>query len=326
MPDQIQGEGQEPSLRDTIAAGFDKAEEKETEQPQAESETAEQKAERIRDEKGRFAPRAEAKTEVQTQTVAPEAKPRPSVPKSWKSDYHPHWEKIDPTIAEYINQREEEMSRGAELIKADAKMGKELMAEINPYMDMIRAEGGTPATAIRDAIRTAAVLRQADPIEKARILLQVGQQYGADFKSILNGQAPQPQFDPRMVEQTIEEKFQARAANEEVNRLKSDGKHEYLEELRVPMASLLQADLATDLEDAYQKALRLNTSLFEATQAKAKQAEEEKKRNEAIQAATAAKSRAISPKTSTPASRTANAGSGLRDSYQDAFDAKSGRV
>lgn len=331
----IPGEGEAPSLRDTLSAEFDKLEQPETPAQEEVVETAEQKADRLRDEKGRFAPNSAqasdpkggVRKDADTPKPVAESKPRPAVPKSWKADYHKHWEAVPPEVAEYINQREEEMSRGAELIKSDAKMGKELMAEINPYMEMIQKEGGTPALAIRDLLRTAATLRTADPVQRAQLLLQVGQQYGADFKSALSGKAPQPQapqFDPRMVEKTIEEKLQSRFALEEVNRFKSDPTHEHFEALREMMGRLIQAEAATDLNDAYEKALRLHPDLFEATQAKAKQAEDEKRREEADKAAKAAKKTAVSPKTSTPASRAKPSGSGLRAQLEEAFDSVAG--
>ena len=74
-------------------------------------ETAEQAAQRARDEKGRFAKGEQQPAQAQ-QPAAPVVKARPPVPSTWKKEHRGHWDNIDPALAEYLVQRESEFASG----------------------------------------------------------------------------------------------------------------------------------------------------------------------------------------------------------------------
>jgi hypothetical protein len=88
----------EPELdrRDILAQQFEAAEQGEDVAP-------------VRDEAGRFAPKAK---EEPVEAVEPVEDPiwmKP--PSSWKKDYHEVWMSADPKMREYAWQREEQMKR-----------------------------------------------------------------------------------------------------------------------------------------------------------------------------------------------------------------------
>src|SRR3990167_10909003 len=106
-------------------------------------ESADAKAERLRDEKGRFAEgKAEGKAEVkpvpQAQTPVPAVAkvPRPS---SWKKDYWEHWDKLDPSVAAYINQRESEYAKGVSTYKQEWDSAKPLLDAVAPFLPTLQA-------------------------------------------------------------------------------------------------------------------------------------------------------------------------------------------
>jgi hypothetical protein len=89
------------------------------------------------------------------------------------------------------------------------------------------------------------------------------------------------------------------------------------------MQQLLQAGLATDLDSAYSKALRLNDELFQKSQATQREAAEKQRRIEADKAAKAAKANAVSTRTTTPgaiAATTGGAPKGRRAALEDSFE------
>jgi len=99
-----------PSLRDQLESAVESV----VETPEV-VET-EVKADKPRDESGKFkkadeevteAPEVEVQEEVIAETKP--AKPRPS---SWKKDYEESWGKLDPTLQDYIAQREADFAKG----------------------------------------------------------------------------------------------------------------------------------------------------------------------------------------------------------------------
>lgn len=101
-------------------------------------------------------------------------------------------------------------------------------------------------------------------------------------------------------------------------------KHPHFESVRESMAQLLEAGLAPDLETAYQRAVRMDDSLFDSLLNSHQQ-----QSTAQVQAiAQKAKSQAFSPKTSTPRSAVTNGGpKDLRSQLEDSFDkAVGGRV
>ena len=86
------------------------------------------------------------------------------------------------------------------------------------------------------------------------------------------------------------------------------------------MIQLLNSGVAKDLEDAYNKAVRLDTELFDRTQ-KASQAQAEAAKREASnKAAKAARAAAVSVRSSTPGVNTATKAQDRRSMLLEQFD------
>jgi hypothetical protein len=102
-------------------------------------------------------------------------------------------------------------------------------------------------------------------------------------------------------------------------------KAEHFEEARPAMIQLLQSGMATDLQDAYEKAIRLDPNLFDAVQ-QSKQAEvDAHKRAAANKAAKSARAAAVSVKSSTPGAATTTKAQDRRSLLAEQFDSMSER-
>src|SRR5512143_4112152 len=110
-------------------------------------ETAEAKADRLRDEAGRFAKAEEKPAEPapqQSASVAPEVTNTPPRPSTWKKEYWPLYDKLATgqaltpeearKLADYTNQRENEFKGGVSTYKAEADKAREINDAIAPFL------------------------------------------------------------------------------------------------------------------------------------------------------------------------------------------------
>lgn len=316
-------------------------------------ETAAEKTERLRDEAGRFAATdgksqakekgasvaqaAPAETVPPVQAVEPPLWERP--PASWKKEYHPLWSSADPKLREYAYQREEQMRAGVEPLLPKAQLADAITRVSEPYMQTIRGMGIDLPTAVEGLMKADHTLRHAPPDQKLAYFMQLGRQYGINLNGAdVDGQAPQPQVDPnysimqelnrlrgefttltQRQEQERDAVFQA-----DINKFAQ--KAEYFDEVRPAMIQLLQSGMAESLEDAYEKAIRLDTQLFESIQS-AKHAETEaQKRASADAAAKSARRAAVSVRSATPGSTTSTKAQDRRSMLLEQFDGVAERL
>ena len=182
------------------------------------------------------------------------------------------------------------------------------------------------------------VLRNSAPEQKLMYLQQLAGQYGIDLSGIAGGQVPQTyamQYAPILNEinnirgeingwKQQQESAQNAAMLNEINAFAN--KAEHFEEARPTMISLLQGGLAESLEEAYDKAIRLDPELFERIQQAQQAQAEAKKSAELNRAAKAARAAAVSVRSSTPGINTAPKAQDRRTLLAEQFDAMSERL
>jgi len=298
-----------------------------------EAEQAPEKAEPAknpRDEAGKFA-----------QTEKPEAVEEPvwkRPPASWKKDYHEAWATADDRLKEYAYQREEQMKAGIEPLKAKAQFADEINEVVQPYMQTIQGLGIDAPKAVKALLEADHALRYSTPEQKLQLFGRLAQQYGVN----LGQMATLPQqvaVDPTVYALQNElnsvrgevnnwkqqqEQAQNSALLGEINQFSQ--KAEHFEEARPVMIQLLQSGVATDLQDAYDKAVRLDPNLFDAIQ-QSKQAEvDAQKRAAANKAAKSARAAAVSVKGSTPGTVTTTKAQDRRSLLAEQFDSMSERL
>ena len=281
-----------------------------------------------RDDRGRFAP----KVEEPPQEAEPPVWRRP--PASWRKDFHDVWQKADPKMQEYAWQREEQMRAGVEPLLAKAQFADTMQEAIEPYLPTIQGMGLTPEKAVSALMQADYTLRTAPAQQKMQLFAQLAQSYGINLGAMgANPQAaPQNSVDPLVWQLQNElnnvrgevmgwkqqqEMQQNQQLLGEINQFSLKADH--FEEVRPTMIQLLQSGMAETLEQAYDKAIRLNPDLFEQV-SKAQQAEQAAKQaKEYNRAAKAARAAAVSVRSATPSANTAPKAANRRALLEEAF-------
>ena len=288
---------------------------------------------RSRDEGGRFAKPSKVEAEPEVEEEEPPVWRRP--PASWKKDFHEVWQKADPKMQEYAWQREEQMRAGVEPLLSKAQFADAMQEAISPYMNTIQGLGLQPEKAVAALMEADHKLRNSDPQTKMQYFAQLAQSYGINLGA-MQGQAPTaaPNSVDPMVYQLQNELNKVRGEvmgwkqqqemqqNQqllgEINQFSLKADH--FEEVRPTMIQLLQSGVAGTLEDAYEKAIRLNDDIFSQTQQRSQAEAAAQKSSSANRAAKAAKAAAVSVKSSTPGSKTTTKAQDRRSMLLEQFD------
>ena len=292
-----------------------------------------------RDDKGRFVPKAKAEVEAEPEAEPAEEPVWMKPPASWKKDYHDVWMTADPKMREYAYQREEQMRKGVEPLLSKAQFADAMNQALEPYMTTIQGLGLKPEQAVAALAQADHALRTSPPEQRYQYLVNLAAQYGVNLAGTSQASQPQTTVDP-MVWQLQNElnnvrgevmgwkQQQEMAENQTLlNEINSFAdKAEHFEEARPTMIQLLQSGVAETLEDAYDKAIRLNDDLFNRVQS-ARQAEvAAKQAQEKNRAAKAARAAAVSVRGSTPGTNTAPKAHSRRALLEEAFDESSARL
>jgi hypothetical protein len=289
------------------------------------TETAREAIERARDELGRFAPKQAETAPVKTPEPVVEARKPPA---SWKKDYYDHYQKLDPALQEYINQREEEYYRGVGSYKQQAEIGQQFLEATKPYEAHMRSLGVEPVQAFKALANADYTLRTADPVTRANMFAQLAQQYGVNLDDL----GSQPIIDPTVQALQREIMSLKQSLNQVQGGFQQQQEQTYqqmiteaakrlphFDELRQTMAQIMNAGMAETLEEAHSKALRLTPELFDQVQAQQRQAEEQARLKQQAEAAAKAKATALQvrggPSTALPDTQR-----GLRGAIESAWD------
>lgn len=298
-------------------------------------ETTEQRAARERDEAGRFkakeegAPVAKAPA-VAAAPVAPAVAPR-KAPSSWKKDYWEAYQALDPKLADYISQREEQYANGVSTYKQEADRAKELFDAIAPFQQDLQQHGVAPVQWLHQLGTAHQMLVKGSPEQKLQAFHKLAQDYRVPVDALLDpnvrqqfltAQQAAPQQD---VSQLVEEKFMQVRAQTEIEQFAADPANEHFEVVKETMRQLLAAGLAPDLKSAYDKAVRMDPELFEREQLRVNEAAEQQRRQQAAAKVNTARANAVSPRSATPSgAMTGNGKKDLRSTLEDAVEATLG--
>lgn len=257
-------------------------------------------------------------------------------PASWKKDYHDAWQTADPRLQEYAWQREEQMRRGVEPLLTKAQFADSMQEVVAPYLNTIQGLGLKPDTAVKALFEADAALRNPNHDQRLQYFMQLAQQYGVN----LSGQAQQYQAtDPSVYAlqnelnnvrgEVLSWKQQQEARQNETLLGEIDqfsAKAEHFEAARPTMIQLLQSGVAETLQDAYDKAIRLDPELFQTVQQAQQASAAASKSKELNNAAKAARAAAVSVRGSTPGTNTATKAQDRRALLAEQFDGLSDRL
>lgn len=288
-----------------------------------------------RDDQGKFAAKEPEQTMMQ-QAEQPVEEPvwkRP--PASWKKDYHDAWQTADDRLKEYAWQREEQMKAGVQPLMEKARLADQFQEVLNPYMDTIRGLNIEPTQAVKALMEADHALRFSDPQQKQQLFMRLAQQYGVT----LGGELQQQPFDPNIsaLQQELnrvrgevmswkeqQEQVQNQSLLGEINSFAM--KAEHFEEARPTMISLLQSGVAATLEEAYEKAIRLDDNLYQQVQQGRQAQVETQQKVVANQAAKKARAAAVSVRSAAPGATTATKAQDRRSMLAEQFDSVADRL
>lgn len=301
-------------------------------QQEAPAAVAEDKPARARDEIGRF-----TATELAQQAADKEAakpieqtnveQPVKKAPSSWKKEAAAEFDKLPPHVQDEVLRRETDFHRGIEGFKSHADLGRTIERTLQPYMQTIQQLGVTPDVAISSLLKADAGLRYGTPEQKAAHLAGLAQTYGIDIGQV--AQVPQKdpytfQLEQRLAQlQQQQEQFQQSQQEQQREALNSElqafaATAEHFEAVKEDMAALLQAGRATDLKDAYDKAVYANPQTRQALLEQQRQEALKQAQTQALNAR--AKAAAVSVRGSSPASGSGAAPTNLRAALEAAFN------
>ena len=302
---------------------------------QVESAPQVEAVEAPRDEQGKFVAKEPEQTMVQ-QAQEPVQEPvwkRP--PASWKKDYHEVWQTADDRMKEYAWQREEQMKAGVQPLMEKARMADQFQEVLNPYMETIRGLGIEPTQAVKALMEADHALRYSDPQQKQQLFMRLAQQYGVN----LGGELQQQPFDPNIsaLQQELnkvrgevmswkeqQEQLQNQSLMSEINSFALQAEH--FEEARPTMIALLNSGVASTLEEAYEKAIRLDDNLYQQVQQSQQAKIETQQKVAANQAAKKARAAAVSVRSAAPGATTATKAQDRRSMLAEQFDSMADRL
>lgn len=316
-------------LRSALESAWDETSEAAADPPQAavaepaSPETAEAKAERARDELGRFtkaeqeaadAARAveKAATDPSQQQPVEQQAEKPAAPSgppsSWSIAAKAAFDKADPAIKEAVAKREFEINQGF------AKLAE--YKGLDDYNEMARNSGTTLQEALGRYVNAEQVLAQnfdggvvnlcrmygVHPVQLAQSLIH---QFGGQAMRGQEGGHQQPQqpdpmgpvfqkisaLEAEINRQNWERQQQEQmAVSSQIDSFSRDPANRFFENVKQDMGMLLQTGQAGDLQDAYDKACWMNSEI-RSLRIKEQQDAEARKQAEAVnKARTASKS------------------------------------
>ena len=307
------------SLRDTIENAIESTDTEVTSESTSHEAVESDKTTRPRDESGKFAKTSQRSEASVTEPSADnyrqeelkvDTKPRPS---SWKKDYEEHWGKLDPTLQDYIQQREADYAKGVSTYKNQWDMAAPIVEAIRPFEQVLQQNNINPAQWISQLGNAHAQLVYGSPEQKLNMFAQLANEYGVNLGQLTGQTGYDPQFSQLAQElnqiknqwtsfQSQQEIVEQSQLQNEIASFKDD--KPYFEDVRETMAGLLQSGMAHDLQSAYDKAIRLNDDVFQKVSAGHAQKSEAAQREKVAQA----KAKVLSPKSTTPTASATNGG------------------
>jgi hypothetical protein len=299
----------------------------------AEGETAAETAERLRDERGRFAPKTpapEASEEGATEGAeqpTTEAQADPATvqpiepPARWseadKAKFAALPREAQEIVLERVKATDADYTRKTQEIAAIRSQAEPLLQAVQPYQEYLNELapqiGMAPAQLVAQTLGFERVLRLGAPEQKAQVLQDIAQSYGIDLRAIATGEA-QPAPDP-VINQLRQ---QVSSLTNELSQIKSfteaehsrqvtsqieafatatdangQPKYPHFEVVRAAMGQLLANEQAKTMEEAYLLAAKPIEDRIAAALS-AKAQEAEKHRQEAL-----AKAKKVAPVRST---------------------------
>lgn len=326
------------TVRDSIVAAMTEIEQKVEVDEGDDLPEVEEPEGRARDDKGKFKSKdkdeegpAEALSDSEVIETPEPAKPIVEAPQALTAAAKAKWAELPVEVQQEWAKRENDIHKMMTAHDGELRMGREMKEVMLPYMHIISAEGGTPATAVQSLLNTAYLLRTADPARKAQLVMEIAQTYGVDLSIAQQQYQVDPVIGSLQQELNQLKQFltaqQQTQSQQEQQKLQTEvqafaAKNAHFETVKGVMASLLGSGAAENLQEAYDMACHANPTIRSTLEAE-KSAQQKAKRNEELLAKKkAAVSVTGSPGVNGPNSAKVN--QSTREVLSEAYDALMG--
>lgn len=268
--------------------------------------------------------KAQDVTEDKTEEVI-EEKPARKAPQSWKKEMHDQFQKLDPTVQDYIDQREAQMREGLEKDRTDANVGRTMRDLMTPYAALLKSQNVDEPTAVRYLLNAHYKLSTANPQEKEALAKEFLRSYGIGepdnsdpeikrLREELHGIKSHLTASQQRTLQETRERVES-----DVSKFASDPSHSYFDDVADDIVPLIKAGYS--LDEAYEKAIWANpvTRQKELDRLQTeKEAKSKEKAKQDAQAALKAKSVNVRSRdtTKTPTALHGTMEDTLRDTYR----------
>ena len=213
---------------------------------------------------------AEASTEQPTNS---EAVQELGAPKTWTKEALEKWATVDPRIQQEILKREEDFLRGITQYKDRADLGTRYDSVVEPYKPLLVAENLDPVQMFQSFAANHYILSKGTEDQKVQLAANLVTAYGVDFAKLITFIGEQTPVDPELqaLRQEVAELKNANQSRQqqdqealrgrldlEIKAFSEDPANPYFNELVDDIAKLFETGQASDLKDAYDKAVYLN--------------------------------------------------------------------
>jgi len=218
-------------------------------------------------------PTTEETTEAEP-VVAAQPKAHDTAPNTWRKEIAAEFGKLPENVREEIYRRENDFHKGIGQYKEAADFGTAMAQELLPYQQTMERHNVNARDVMKSMASSWNMLVTGSPEQKAQLVLQLVKDYGIDFASLgtnpQQGQTQPIQDDPRLATAlqrleklegtlTAQERQRAEAEFSQhvdlVQKFGSDPKNKHFTAVREDMAKLIESGWASDLQDAYDKAV-----------------------------------------------------------------------
>lgn len=315
-----------------------------------EVETEQARADRVRDEQGRFAPKVEAAP------VEPALEQPIQRPSAWKKEYWPLYDKLHKgealtpeearKLVDYTNERENQFKSGVSTYKAEAEQAREVQTAMAPFMPILQQYNIKPGQWIANLGNAHRVLAEGSPQERVRMFHQLAKEYGVDLGQLTEGAQQQDNPADQQIRwltdqlkqvsgtvtqwQTAQQQRESQELMSQIESVRgekgSNGQplRPHFDEVKAQMSGLLSAGIAQDLNDAYDKAIRMNDTYWQQHQAQQAAASAQQRIASAQAVVSRAKASAVSPRSASPSATGDQSAKGRRAILEATFEATDG--
>jgi hypothetical protein len=329
----------EPSLRETLESAIDEHDpnlDGSAADPAKPGETVAPKVSTEQPVPVPAAPSTPSQAGKGTSPGVPATSTELKAPAQWKPAAREIWKAIPRAAQEEILRREGDSMRLIGSVGQKIRMADEVTNHLQPFAERLAANGVNPSHFVGDVFESVKILSNGSPQDKAGVVANIVQTYGIDIQTldkILSQRVSQPPIVAQaqreiaraqsVVQQHSEQQSQqtAQAAETALAVFGADPKHEFIDEVRLLMADLIETGRAKSLEDAYSAAVWANEDTRKILLQREAQGRASAKHRRAEAARAASSSVHGAPRFTGAAATNGAAGpASLRETLEAAFD------